>query len=360
MSFGCMCARRFALAPSDVLSITVLSARSSQDARRVPVRRVVLPRPRLSRTLALGAAVLGLVTVAGCVTVPGGGAIPVAAATSATEDSAPTRAMSPLEEPTGTVTAPSPSATPAPTLTVASVPPTLTVTSIKPPSPTTTKATPKPTPKPTPKATPKPTPKATTTTKPPAPKPAPTAPQAPVSGSAVSGCGNPNPGKVLLTFDDGGPKAGAILAVLDRYNIKARWFPTGQWANANGAMIQRLLADGQMLGNHTYSHPQMYASLGRAELTRQVDLGYHPTKVFRFPYGASDATSRSIVTGRGYSICGWSIDTLDWRGNSADTITQIVTSQARPGSVVLMHMSFQADVDALPRIIDNLRGRGLI
>ena len=51
----------------------------------------------------------------------------------------------------------------------------------------------------------------------------------------MSGCGNPNPGKVLLTFDDGGPKAGAILAVLDRYNIKARWFPTGQWAGANGA-----------------------------------------------------------------------------------------------------------------------------
>jgi peptidoglycan/xylan/chitin deacetylase (PgdA/CDA1 family) len=176
----------------------------------------------------------------------------------------------------------------------------------------------------------------------------------------VSGCGNPNPGKVLLTFDDGGPKAGAILAVLDRYNIKARWFPTGQWANANGAMIQRLIADGQMLGNHSYSHPQMYASLGRTELARQVDLGYHPTKVFRFPYGASDATSRSVVTGKGYSICGWSIDTLDWKGNSADTITQIVTSQARPGAVVLMHMSFQADVDALPRIIDNLRSRGLI
>jgi peptidoglycan/xylan/chitin deacetylase (PgdA/CDA1 family) len=176
----------------------------------------------------------------------------------------------------------------------------------------------------------------------------------------VSGCGNPNPGKVLLTFDDGGPKAGAILAVLDRYNIKARWFPTGQWAGANGAFIQRLIADGQMLGNHSYSHPQMYASLGRTELARQVDQGYHPTKVFRFPYGASDATSRSIVTSRGYSICGWSIDTFDWRGSSVDTITQIVTSQARPGAVVLMHLSFQTDVDALPRIIDNLRGRGLI
>jgi hypothetical protein len=302
----------------------------------------------MSWVLTVGAAIVGLATVGGCVTVPGGGALPVAA-TTASSTTSDRRTLSPLDEPTGTVTAPAPTTT-SPTVTVTSIPPPSPTTTPA-PKPTTTKVTPKPT------ATPTPTPK---TTPKPAPKPPTTAPQTPVTGSAVSGCGNPNPGKVLLTFDDGGPKAGAILAVLDRYNIKARWFPTGQWANANGAMIQRLIADGQMLGNHSYSHPQMYASLGRTELARQVDLGYHPTTVFRFPYGASDATSRSIVTGKGYSICGWSIDTLDWKGNSADTITQIVTSQARPGAVVLMHMSFQADVDALPRIIDNLRGRGLI
>ena len=307
--------------------------------------------------LALGIAVVGLAAVAACTTVPGGGAIPVAAPTSATAEH---RAVSPLDEPTGSVTSSSSSTTASstapPTVTVTSVPPTTkpkTTTKSTPKTTTTTKAKPKPTQTPTPKATATPKPTATKST-------ATTAPKTPATGPTVSGCGNPNPCKVLLTFDDGGPKAAAILAILDRYRIKARWFPTGQWANANGAMIQRLVADGQMLGNHTYSHPQMLSSLGRAELTRQVDLGYHPTKVFRFPYGASDATSRSIVTGRGYSICGWSIDTLDWRGNSADAITRIVTSQAGPGSVVLMHMSFQADLDALPRIIENLRSRGLI
>lgn len=307
--------------------------------------------------LALGIAVVGLAAVAACTTVPGGGAIPVAAPTSATAEH---RAVSPLDEPTGSVTSSSSStresSTAPPTVTVTSVPPTTkpkTTTKSTPKTTTTTKAKPKPTQTPTPKATATPKPTATKST-------ATTAPKTPATGPTVSGCGNPNPGKVLLTFDDGGPKAAAILAILDRYRIKARWFPTGQWANANGAMIQRLVADGQMLGNHTYSHPQMLSSLGKAELTRQVDLGYHPTKVFRFPFGASDATSRAIVTGKGYSICGWSIDTLDWRGNSADAITRIVTSQARPGSVVLMHMAFQADVDALPRIIENLRSRGLI
>ena len=343
----------------------MLTVPPSSEASRVALSRLTLPRPRVSRALALVVAALSLSTLGACVTVPGSGAIPVAAATSTTLTTQPafSRTTSPLDEPTGTVTAaPSPS-----TLTVTSVPPTLTVASSPPattpaPTPKSTPSTPTSTPKATPKATPAPKP----TTAKPAPKPAttpapkPAAPQVPVTGSAVSGCGNPNPAKVLLTFDDGGPKAGAVLAVLDRYGIKARWFPTGQWANANGAMIQRLLVGGQMMGNHSYSHPQMLGSLGAAELGRQVDLGYHPTKVFRFPYGVSDATSRAIVTGRGYSICGWSIDTNDWRGNSADTIVQNVTSQARPGSVVLMHMSFQTDVDPLPRIIDNLRGRGLI
>jgi peptidoglycan/xylan/chitin deacetylase (PgdA/CDA1 family) len=310
--------------------------------------------------LALGIAVVGIAAVGACTTVPGGGAIPVAAPTSATAEH---RAVSPLDEPTGSVTSSSAStrasSTAPPTVTVTSVPPTTkpkTTAKSTPKTTTTTKAKPKPTQTPTPKATATPKPTATKSTA----TTAPTAPKTPATGPTVSGCGNPNPGKVLLTFDDGGPKAAAILAILDRYRIKARWFPTGQWANANGAMIQRLIADGQMLGNHTYSHPQMLSSLGKAELTRQVDLGYHPTEVFRFPFGASDATSRAIVTGKGYSICGWSIDTLDWRGNSADAITRIVTSQARPGSVVLMHMAFQADVDALPRIIENLRSRGLI
>ncbi len=180
------------------------------------------------------------------------------------------------------------------------------------------------------------------------------------SARVVSGCGNPNGAKVLLTFDDGGPQAPAILSILDRYNIKARWFPTGQWAGSNAPFVARLLADGQMLGNHTYSHPQMLSSLDTAELQRQVNLGYQPTNVFRFPYGASDAGSMALVTGMGYSICGWSIDTLDWSGNPAATIADIVTSQARAGSVVLMHLSFQSDVDALPAIIDNLRARALI
>ena len=207
--------------------------------------------------LALGIAVVGIAAVGACTTVPGGGAIPVAAPTSATAEH---RAVSPLDEPTGSVTSSSAStrasSTAPPTVTVTSVPPTTkpkTTAKSTPKTTTTTKAKPKPTQTPTPKATATPKPTATKSTA----TTAPTAPKTPATGPTVSGCGNPNPGKVLLTFDDGGPKAAAILAILDRYRIKARWFPTGQWANANGAMIQRLIADGQMLGNHTYSHPQI-------------------------------------------------------------------------------------------------------
>ena len=176
----------------------------------------------------------------------------------------------------------------------------------------------------------------------------------------VTGCGNPRPTQVMLTFDDGGPQAPALLAILDRYGLKARWFPTGEWAGAHASFIAQLNADGQMLGNHTYSHPQMFKALGTDELNRQITLGYHPSTILRFPYGASDAVSRELVRSAGYAICGWNIDTNDWRGNDAATITQIVTGQARQGSVVLMHMTFQADVDALPTIITTLRSRGLI
>jgi len=269
-----------------------------------------------------------------------------------------------------------PPTTAAPTVTVTSVPTTPTAppttaaprTTTAEPKPTTTSKTPTPsktTPAPAKIAAPAPAktaaPAPAKTTAPAPAKTTAAAPApAPASGPPVTGCGNPNPGKVFLTFDDGGPMAGEILGILDRYGIKSRWFPTGQWASTNGAFISRLRADGQMLGNHTYSHPQMYAALGTPELQRQINLGYKPTNVFRFPYGASDATSRALVRSTGYSICGWNIDTNDWRGNSAATISSIVIGQAKPGSVVLMHMSFQSDIDALPGIIENLRGRRLI
>ena len=316
-----------------------------------PPRRLLLRLPSVRLAVGLATA-FGLAAAAGCSGIPGGGATPSTTSETTEVSSAAGYAAGTFQEAQGTVTTP-PSSTTTPSTT------TTATTATK--APSTTSTTRKPSPTSSAKVTSaiKPTarPSASPTTK---KATAPAATLAPVSGKAVSGCGNPNPGKVLLTFDDGGPKAAAILAVLDRYGIKARWFPTGQWASGNQPFISRLIADGQMLGNHSYSHPQMLASLGTAELNRQVSLGYHPTKVFRFPYGASDATSRSIVSAAGYSICGWSIDTLDWRGNSTDTIYNIVTGQARPGAVVLMHMSFQTDVDALPRIIANLRGRGLI
>ncbi len=165
---------------------------------------------------------------------------------------------------------------------------------------------------------------------------------------------------MLLTFDDGGDQAPAILAVLNRYGVKARWFPTGEWAQAHPDVIRGLLNSGQLLGNHTRSHPKMLSGLGADELRRQVNQGYHPSSVFRFPYGASDAGSRAVVTSMGYSICGWTIDTRDWQGPTAQAMTDLVAAQAAPGAVVLMHMKFPSDVEALPQIVENLRGRGLI
>lgn len=56
----------------------------------------------------------------------------------------------------------------------------------------------------------------------------------------------------------------------------------------------------------------------------------------------------------------WSIDTIDWRGDSSNTIVQRVMSKISPGAIILMHTGAGAigTLKALPVVINNLKAKG--
>ena len=168
--------------------------------------------------------------------------------------------------------------------------------------------------------------------------------------------------KIVLTFDDSGPFAQGILDAMAQYGAKGIFFPNGNWANANPALIERMKNEGHLVCNHTYSHANLttLSSDGvRYEISNGAGVG--SCNLLRPPYGAHNASVDAIAAGLGYQIYMWDIDTRDWarRYDSGDQeILNIVLSQARPGAVVLMHMHVDQTSEALPKMLEGLKAAG--
>ena len=127
---------------------------------------------------------------------------------------------------------------------------------------------------------------------------------------------------VALTFDDGpGPATPQVLDVLQRAGVRATFFVVGQDAAANPEMLQRIVAGGHALGDHTWSHRMPSASAGwkRSRLTGEIEhtrraildaTGLEPC-LFRPPGGIVKG-AETVAHAAGLSMVLWSVDTRDW------------------------------------------------
>ncbi|OJF97194.1 polysaccharide deacetylase family protein [Alkalibacterium sp. 20] len=183
--------------------------------------------------------------------------------------------------------------------------------------------------------------------------------------------GNTTEKVVALTFDDGsdGTNINNILQTLSNHNVKATFFLTGSGANNHPQSIRNIANQGHQLGNHSYSHPyftqisltETQSQLKRTEDTIKQLTGKTTKPIFRPPYGAYNSTVLQRVGDAGYpySIM-WTIDTIDWTGNSSGDIVARVMNRITPGAIVLMHTGAGASGTpaALPTMISRLKSLG--
>ncbi len=176
---------------------------------------------------------------------------------------------------------------------------------------------------------------------------------------------------VALTIDDGsdGANYARILSVLDKHNVKATFFLTGSGAEHHPQLIKNTVSKGHGIGNHSYNHPNftqlsstdMINQLNRTETIVKNLTGKSTKPYFRAPYGSTNNSVLNTVGNAGYTYTfHWTIDTLDWTGNSATTIYNRVMNNIVPGAIVLMHTGAGASgtVEALDRMIPALKNRG--
>ncbi|WP_245862618.1 polysaccharide deacetylase family protein [Georgenia soli] len=183
---------------------------------------------------------------------------------------------------------------------------------------------------------------------------------------------------VALTFDGGasGTAVADILGTLDRDDVPATFFVTGEFARSFPAAVRQIAAGGHLVGNHSDTHPAfpqltneaVRAQLERADEAIRAQTGRTTRPYFRFPYGSRTPLDVSVVNDAGYVPFRWTVDTLGWQGTSGGTsvasVRDRVLGSARPGQIVLMHVGANPtdgstlDADALPEVVEGLRALG--
>jgi len=197
-----------------------------------------------------------------------------------------------------------------------------------------------------------------------------------------------HPDELALTFDDGpDPKwTPKILDVLKQKNVKGTFFLIGAEAADDIGLLQRITREGNEIGNHTYTHPdisvisdgQLDLQINLTERLFESKLGVQPL-YFRPPYDNDEepetddeAKPAWRIQQDGLTIIGSKIDTDDWVVNPAKSpkemadsvLAQLQTMKTKPqfrGSIILMHDGGgdrSHTVAALPYLIDTLRAHG--
>lgn len=189
---------------------------------------------------------------------------------------------------------------------------------------------------------------------------------------------NSNEKIACLTFDDGiDPKiTNEVLDILKENNIKASFFIIGKTISWNQKTLDRMVAEGHVVGNHSFTHKAsfLYESLGNldTELKKTDDafvnaIGWKP-KYFRPPYGITyirDKEIKDYLEGR-YSVELWNVDSRDSleKNITPEKILKNIKigTYGKKRAVIIMHCtkSSKSTVEALPEVISWLRASGYV
>ncbi len=139
----------------------------------------------------------------------------------------------------------------------------------------------------------------------------------------------------------------------------------GQWCDKYPESVKAIGDAGHEIGNHSDRHKDM-TKLDRAGIVEEIEnasdkvekiTGTRP-KLFRAPSGAYNDLLVETARGLGYEVIQWDCDSIDWKGYTADEICNKVEKKAGPGSITLFHSGAKHTAEALPRVIEYLKGEG--
>ncbi len=186
-----------------------------------------------------------------------------------------------------------------------------------------------------------------------------------IAGKVISK-GSKRKKKIALTFDDGPTKLTLkFLKALSKEDVPATFFLIGWRARAYPEIVKKISQEGHEIGVHTYSH----FDLSKLDTKRQQKeivntlrflkkYSLQPVLWIRPPYGRYNAQTLKICKKINRGIALWTVDSDDYKKPGVKKIEEKVLTEARNGSVILMHETSNQSLAALPKIIRVLKKQG--
>lgn len=175
-------------------------------------------------------------------------------------------------------------------------------------------------------------------------------------------CSNPNEKRknIAITFDDGPHEVTSlVLDVLKKYQVKAAFFCIGKNIEKYPEILQRIAAEGHLIGNHSYSHSSFFDLYGTKRVLDELEktdvllekiLGKKPC-FFRPPYGVTNPAIRNVIELTKHHVIGWNIRSLDTVIKDENKLFNRIKKRLAPGAIILLHDTSLHTVKVLERLL---------
>ena len=179
--------------------------------------------------------------------------------------------------------------------------------------------------------------------------------------------------KVLyLTFDCGYENGctEAILDALKKHNAPAAFFVVGHMIESAPDIVRRMAAEGHIVGNHTYHHPDMSAISDKASFQKELDslaalyqeiTGQELSHFYRPPQGKYSEQNLKLAQELGYQTVFWSLAYVDWYADNQPTAEQAYAKllpRIHNGAIVLLHSTSSTNAAILDDLLTKWEDMG--
>ena len=175
---------------------------------------------------------------------------------------------------------------------------------------------------------------------------------------------------IYLTFDEG-YEAGYtenILNTLKKNDVKATFFITSHYFNTASDLVERMISDGHIIGNHTVTHKSL-PSISNEEIENELmklhqamyEKFNYEMKYMRPPKGEFNERTLRKTAQLGYKTVMWSFAYFDWDEKKQPNLEEsrkIIINNFHCGEIMLLHPNSKTNSEVLDSIIKEAKNQG--